>query len=139
MGNRKPTGRAMSMPGGLALGAGVSLVLTILLEVALTWMVMNGKLAMEMVGYGIMVQLLATSWLGAAVAMHRIKHRKMLVCMLSGLIYLLTLLCITAMFFGGQYEGIPVTALLVLGGSLAAGLVGAGKRGGGRKPLRHKR
>lgn len=134
--NRKPTGRAMSIPGGLAVAAGVSVSVTIAACLILTKLVVEEKLPMEHVGYGSMILLLTASFLGAVAAQGKIKHRKMLVCLLSGLVYYGILLGFTALFFGGQYTGIGVTGFLILGGCGTAALVTAGQ--GTSRKNRHK-
>lgn len=129
--NQKPTGRAMSMPAGLTVGAAVSLTITLLFAAVLSKLVDMEKLAWENIGYGIIVLLLAASFSGAMIAYARIKRQRLLVCGVSGVIYFGILLAITALFFGGQYEGIGVTAGLVFAGSACAGILGL--RDGGRK------
>lgn len=123
----KPTGRAMTMPGGLALGAAVSLGITLLGCLMLSKLVEKGVIHLDNIGYGILILLLSGSFLGAITAKSKIKRRKMLVCMLSGLVYFLILICITALFFGGQYQGVWVTGLVVSGGAGTACLASAGK------------
>ena len=61
--------------------------------------------------------------------------------MCSGLVYFVTLLAITALFFGGQYEAVGVTGLLVFGASTAVGLLKTqgGKLGSGKKKVRLRR
>ena len=135
----KPTGRAMSMPGGLALCAAVSMGITLAGCLLLAKLVHSGGVDPDKIGYGIMIQLLAAAFLGAAVAQGKIKHRKWMVCMLSGAIYFLILLGITALFFGGQYYGVGVTGLLVMGGALTAGLTLAGQGSRGRKTGKHRK
>jgi dolichol kinase len=57
----------------------------------------------------------------------------MFVCLISGMIYFCVLLSITALCFGGQYQGIGVTGLVVLCGSCCAGLMGLREKKQGRK------
>lgn len=135
--NRKVTGKASSMPAGLAVGGSVSLGLTVLLAAVIAKLVDSGKLAEESIGYGVMGLLLCASMAGALAAHGRIKRQRLLVAALSGLVYMATLLAITALFFGGQYEAVGVTALLVFGGSMVTALLGTGpKRGGKRRKIR---
>lgn len=135
--NGKVTGKAMSMPGGLAVGAGVSLGVTLLMAAVLAKLVDAERMAWENIGYGIMVLLLAASFAGAMVSFGKIKRQRMLVCGLSGVIYFAMLLAITALFFGGQYSAVGVTALLVLAGSGTAALLGLRQgRGGKRKKIK---
>ena len=72
------------------------------------------------VGYCAMVTLLLSALLGAMTAAGKIKRQRLVVCMVSGLCYFLMLICMTALFFGGQYSGVGVSALLIAGASAAA-------------------
>ena len=69
------------------------------------------------IGYGAMIILLAASTIGASISAWKIKRLRLQVCLLSGVAYYAALLCITALFFGGQYQGMGVTALVVLAGT----------------------
>ncbi len=140
--NQKPTGRAASMPAGLAIGAAVSLGITLVFAAVLAKLVDMEKLPWENIGYGIIALLLSASFSGAMTAYAKVKRQRIPVCLISGAIYFGMLLSITALFFGGQYEAVGVTALLVLGGSAAAGLLGL-RTGESRKhhkirPVRHR-
>ena len=126
--NRKVTGRAMSMPAGIAAGVGVSLGITLLGAVLLGWLIDRQTLDIGSIGYGAMVILLTAAALGALIAKALIKHRALVVCLISGAGYYLTLLAITALFFGGQYQGMGVTLGLVLAGAGAAGLLSLKKK-----------
>lgn len=135
--NQKPTGRTASMPAGLVFGAAVSLGITLISAAILAKLVDMERLAWENIGYGIMILLLLAPFFGSMAAYAKIKRQRMLVCAVSGVIYFGMLLSITALFFGGQYDSIGVTAGLVLAGSIAAGLLGL--RGGGGKKGRKLR
>jgi len=132
------TGKAASIPGGLALGAGVSVAVTLVLSAIIAKLVQTEALQQDQIGYAVMILLITASCLGAAVAQGRVKHQRVLVCMLSGLIYYVILICITALFFGGQYTGFGVTGLLISGGAgTTALLCGRRKRRGGKRKLLH--
>lgn len=131
--NQKPTGRAASMPVGLLFGALVSVGVTLLAMGLIAKLVSSEYITETQIGYGIMVTLLAASFSGAQAAIGKVKRQRLAVCILSGVIFFLILISITALFFGGQYEAVGVTAFLVLGGSLLAVLIG------GRPERREKR
>ena len=134
--NQKVTGTASSMPGGLASGAAVSLLATVAGCWFFAYLISIEKLVQSAIGYCAMVIILLSALLGAAVAVRRIKRRRLYVCGLSGLIYYLCLLSMTALFFGGQYQGVGVTALLVLGGAGTAAMLSLKGEG---SPRRRKR
>lgn len=123
------------MPGGLALGWTVSMAVTLAGAMGAAYLISGETIAETSVGYCSMVILLTASVLGPLVAAGRIKHRRVFVCAVSGLIYYATLLAVTALFFGGQYQGMGVTGLLVFGGCAAVILLGLrqGRRGSARK------
>lgn len=122
--NQKVTGKTRSMPGGLAVGWIASAVVTLLGAMIVAYLLDSGKMQMSGIGYGTMIILLAGAIFGAVLAFRCIRRQRLVVCLLSGAVYFLSLLALTALFFGGQYEGIGVTALVILGASLAVGLMG---------------
>lgn len=114
----------MSMPAGLAIGLAASLSITLLCTALIANLILSEKMNEAALGYGAMAILLLSSGAGSLIASVLIKHRWLLVSLGAGGIYFLTLLAITALFFGGQYQGIGVTALMILAGSGTVGLLG---------------
>lgn len=135
--NHKPTGRAASMPAGLLQGALVSVGITISIAAVLAKLLDSEKIGWESIGYGIVFLLLAASFLGAAAAYRKVKRQRIVVCAASGAIYFCVLLAVTALFFGGQYDGILVTFALIFAGSVLAALLGL-CHGGSRRTVRKK-
>lgn len=135
--NSLQKGRATSIPAGALIGAMYALIWTLLTSGVLGWLIYTEKMAEENIGYGSMVILLTASVLGALVSYGKVKRQRAVACLSAGGIYLLILLAITALFFGGQYTGVGVTSVLVIGGSGVAIFVsmerGNRKRGVGRK------
>lgn len=123
--NAKPTGRAVSAPVGLAIGCSISLGVTLIGAGVLAKLVDSETLAQEHMGYGIMVVLMIASWIGSLTSKGMIKRQKVLIGLLSGLLYFGVLLAITALFFGGQYNGVGETGLLILCGSVLGILAGS--------------
>jgi len=111
------------MPSGLALGAAVSMAATIAISFIGAQLIMNEVIAQEQIGYCSLAALLTGTILGAVTSARKVKHRKLVVCLLSGGVYLLILLATTALIFGGQYEGLATTCLTVMIGSVAALLI----------------
>lgn len=133
MATQKITGKASSVPVGLFYGAITSMGTTLLIAGILAKLIDGEAMAWENIGYGIMLLLLLASFLGANVASGKIKRQHLLICLMSGMTYMAILLSITALFFGGQYDGIWVTLLLVLGGSLSAALLRTHEKRGGKR------
>ena len=115
--NQKLTGRALSMPAGFAIGTGISLGTMITLSLLLAKLISTEKLEWEKAGYGIMIILLITSVIGAKSTCMMVKRRKLMSCAVTGVLYWLGLFIITALYFGGQYNGVGVTGIIILCGS----------------------
>jgi len=134
---QKITGRASTIPVGLGSGAAVSLGITIISVTVIAKLVSAEYLEESKIGYCVMVMLMAASYGGAEMAVKRIKRQRLMVCMLSGLLYFGMLLGMTALFFGGQYEAVGVTGILVIGGAFLAVLSGGRGRNGRRTKKRN--
>lgn len=122
--NRKVSGTASSMPAGLALGGCMALAVTLIGSVIAGYMISEERIPESGIGYCAMGILLAASALSAAVAVKKVKRRRIYVCALSGVIYYGILLSMTALFFGGQYQGMGVTGLVILAGCGFVALLG---------------
>lgn len=134
---RKTKGKAFSVPAGLGLGAAISVGLTIVLAWVLAKLILSETILEGHIGYGVMILLLISSFCGAFTAQSKIKRQRLVMCILSGILYLVILLAITALFFGGQYDAVGVTTLLVLGGSVTAGLIGKREKKAGKGRRAH--
>ena len=135
--NHKVTGKAMSMPAGICLGLGVSVLITLLGCGVMATLTSKETMPVTSVGYGVMLTLLLASALGALAAVTAIKHRRLVVCLVSGVCYFLTLIAITDLFFGGQYHGVVVTALVILAGCGTVALWGL--KGEGNRKIKHRK
>lgn len=113
---RKTTGTASSIPVGLALGVFVSLLATFAGSALTAWMINNEMIGEESVGYAAIFILVIAAILGALVSVWRIKRLRLQMCMLTGALYFLSLLAITALFFGGQYQGVGTSAIAIVAG-----------------------
>ena len=87
------------------------------------WLLSSEKIEERNIGYITMILLLVSSFLGALVATRLINEKRMLVCLCAGSVYLLSLLGITALFFGGIYSGVGESALVILAGVLSVALI----------------
>ena len=121
-------GKAASMPVGFFLGGVASLVVTIVTSGILAWLVISQKISENQIGYGVMVLLILASFSGAEVSYRKIKRQRLVVSMVAGVIYFGILLSMTAFFFGGQYNAVGESALMVLCGCGLAFLLKKGEK-----------
>ncbi len=137
--NRKSNGKASTVPIGLLYGVIVSILTTLTGTVLIANLIHTERMPWESVGYGILIEIMLASFLGANAAYSKIKHKRLLVSLMSGAVYYCVLLSMTALLFGGQYEAAGVTAGLVLAGCGASGLLGmSAKKAGGSKKTKYR-
>lgn len=133
---RKPqNGRAVSMTQGLMTGLAVSFTITLAATTILAKVIDKEILPWQNIGYAIIPILLLGSFAGAYTACQKIKRQKLGVSMLSGALYWIGLMAITALFYGGKYESVAVTAALIMAGCFSAFLLTAPKT----TPAKHRK
>ena len=132
--NRKPTGRAVSVPVGLGWGLLTSVVITLSGCLLTAHLINREILSWEQSGYSVMAILLFSAWAGAAVTAGKIKRRKAMMCLGAGTSYFLLLMAMTALFFGGHYSGVGETGLMIFCGSTLGILTGIREKRGRNTP-----
>lgn len=136
--NRKVTGKAMSMTAGILVGTMLAIVITLAGTALLAWMIDAEYLSENGIGYAAMVILVVASAAASISAIILVKRKQLLISLATGGIYLLLLLGLTAFCFGGQYQGIVPTVIIVTGSCLASAMItNQGK--GNRTSVRHNR
>ena len=121
--NKKVFGKAMSMPAGIAIGLGISLIL-LMTGCAVIAALLEKEIIMEgQIGYGAMVTLFFSSAIGSAAAVVLVKHRRLMVSLLHGSGYMGSLFLINGLLFGGTITGGWVTAILLYGASCCVSLL----------------
>lgn len=136
---KKTTGAAMGIAAGLAFALLASLAVTLAGSALTALLVSSEKIGEGAIGYAAMMILALASVLGAWVAVILVKRLRLQVAMLSGGCYYLMLLAMTALLFGGQYQGMGTTAIIVLAGSaLIAFLPAKGSKTGKRKKMAYR-
>jgi len=117
------SGKAVSVPYGLGISLLMNILVTSIAILVLTALVGHKIIEWDYIGYYIMVMLLISSFLGAKAALLSIKTQPLLITGMAGILFWMYLLCITALFFGGNYSSVFETALLTIGGSITAALL----------------
>lgn len=136
--NHNAKGRALSMPAGLSIGTSICMVLTLLMSLILSKLVSTERMEWSQIGYGIMGMLLIASIAGGKAACTIVRRRKLLVCASISILYWLSLLMVTALFFGGQYSGMGVTGLVILCGDGLVCIYELRREGGGKNGFRRR-
>ena len=128
----KPIGKKASVPAGLVTGILTSLGFLFLGASILAWMINKEMLEKKATGYGVMMLLIVASYMGCKVGYIRIKEKRRIISGMVGVVLMLILLSVTALFFDGQYSGVGVTLMQILCGCGLAVLPMESKRGVGK-------
>ena len=112
----KKTGKTIGIPAGIAIGTLISLVVSIIGAAVSAWLVSSEKIGEGGIGYASLIIVALATVGGAWFSVSMIKRLRLQMCMLSGACYFLCLLGMTALFFGGQYQGIGSVAIAVICG-----------------------
>ena len=111
---RKFSGRALSIPAGLGIGLLIALVVTVAGAAITSWLIYAEKIGEGSSGYAAMLILALAAGTSALSAVYLIKKQRLQICMLTGVCYYLSLLGMTALLFGGQYQGMGMSAIVIL-------------------------
>jgi len=120
---RKSTGKAKSIPGGLAMSGLISMVITFVLCAAIAGFLEAEKITWTHAGYWIMGMLYLSSFVGSKFAVMFIKRQKLTIIIMTSILYWGLLLCLTALFFGGDFSAIWETAGIIAAGAGSAALI----------------
>ena len=116
----------------------VSVITTLVCSAVLAWLISAEKMHADAIGYGTAVALLAASFVGALTAVARIKRLRMQVCLITGGVYYLVLLSVTALFFGGRYQEMGAAAIFVILGSGMTALLGIREKKSRKNKMRKR-
>ena len=135
---QKHGGRTASLPTGLAVGAAVSIGVTIMICVVGAILISAELVPQDQIGYCTLTALVAATIFGGLAACGKVQRQKLMVCLLSAAVYYLLLVGVTITFFGGNFQGLGVTGAVVFLGSVATILLATGKKKQGRGARRKK-
>ena len=119
----KRKGTTIGIPAGLGIGALISLLTTLAGAALVSYLVAAEKIGEGTIGVSAMIILAVAAAVGAWCAVCVVKRLRLQVCMMTGACYYLSLLALTALFFGGRYQGMGISALIVLGGCTLVALI----------------
>lgn len=128
---------ALSIPVGLALGIGISVVVTLALSAVVAKLVDSGKASEGAIGYFALGIVFTAVFAGSVVTAAKTDAPRFAVCGALAGVYLAIGLGLTALVFDGAYHGVIKTAAVIAVSGSAAALIGRKKgRGAKRKRIR---
>lgn len=120
--NRKDISR--KNVGVLLGGAMAAFAVTLVCCAVCAWLISKEMIGESATDYCIPVILIVSSFAGGKIAIHRIRERRLITGVIAAAAYVLVLLALTALFFGGQYQAIGVTIPAALSGGAGAAILG---------------
>lgn len=135
---KKAAGKSVGVAVGILIGVAVSVAITLISCMILAWLISVEKIALDSMNYGAGVVLMLASFLGALMAVGRIKRMRTQVCLMTGGAYYLMLLSITALFFSGRYKGCGLAAIFVFAGCGLAALLGIKEKKGRKYKIKNR-
>ena len=116
---KKTTGTSASIPVGIGLGLVASMVITLACSGITAYLISAEKIGEHTIGYMVMLILALSAVIGTWIAVTAIKRLRLQISLLFAGCFYLVLLAMTALLFGGQYQGMGISAVIVLAGSMA--------------------
>ena len=123
----------MKIPKGIGLGVAVSFVSTIIMAAIGALLLSTEKLGEGQESLITVISMLLASALGAITAIGITAAKRLPVCLATGAGYFLTLLAITALFFGGMYSGVGESGLVIMAGVLSVALLSLNSKKSNKK------
>ena len=120
----------------IGFGAIAGLLSTFLGSMILALLINKQILEQTRMETGAGIILFASAAIASLVAVRK-GSNKLPVAVITGVLYCLCLLCINALFYSGEYAGVPVSVLLVLGASACTGIMSSGRKAKGK--YKHKK
>lgn len=114
-----------SIPVAICAGTVISFVSMIIGVMIITLLLSNETIAEAVIGYAVLLTTLISVVVGTVVTVLLVKSRVFVLSLCTSSAFFLLLLALTAMFFGGQYSGVPATLLVIIGGSVGVALITA--------------
>ena len=113
----------LSIPASITIGTVICGILSVIGLFVITYLISIEKIQTDSIGHATMVVIVVSVLAGSFSAASLAKCNLLIVTLSTGATLIFLLLAVTAIFFDGQFAGMPVTSVLVLGCCLASALV----------------
>ncbi len=120
---RKKANLNSSIPMALVVGWITSLITTVSITSIMAILIAGDYIQPEILAPASVITVMVSAFAAANFAAVQISEKKLAVCIASGAIYYISLVCCNVLFFGGLYHGLGGAALTIIGSALVAGLL----------------
>ena len=134
---RKTTGS--KIPMAIAIGVIACLAISFGCTALVASLILNGAMGESLINAAVTGVYFLSAFAGSILAAVIAKEKRLLVCLLSGAIYLACVVSVNAMFFEGIYSGVLWGIVASLAGAFCAGLLGMfTKQGRGKRIKKYR-
>lgn len=120
---KKGAAKEYSIPISLAVGLMAGWITTLLLSTVIATMIAGERLQEDSISITAVITIVLASFIAAMYTAKYAGRNKLGMCIVSGGLYYLSLLCCTALSFGGSYCGLGSGVLTIIGSATVAGLL----------------
>lgn len=107
----------------VCIGVLISVTVMLIGVIVTSLLVANETVSSNTTSYWVMGISLVSSMIGSAVAIGIAKRQLAIVGISTSMAFMLILISLTAIFYGGQYSGVPATLLLILCGGISSVII----------------
>lgn len=132
------SGGWMAMLKQSFIGSGVSVLTMILGNAVSAWLITSERIQESAAGYCILATLIASIAIGGLTAMRKMQEKRLPLMLLVGAEVFLFLVVLKMLFFSGEWDGVGVTAGIIVGCSAALAILLSGKGKGTVKRRKKK-
>ena len=123
MENKKVSLNGRNAASAIGLGVVISVVLMLVATFVVSALLMNQTIEIESVGVLVLIVTELSVFVGCAFSTLRMRRSVLPVAVATSLGLFIIQIGITALFFEGQYRGMIVTLVTLLGGAVASSLI----------------
>ena len=123
MENKKVSLNGRNAVSAIGLGVVISVVFMFVATFVVSALLMNQTIEIESVGVPVLIVTELSVLVGCAFSTLRMRRRVLPVAVATSLGLFIIQIGITALFFDGQYHGMIVTLITLLGGAVATSLI----------------
>ena len=128
-----------TMLSAILIGTATSILTSVIGAAITAWMISTGKAPQSGTNTAGWIILFLSAACGSWIASKMAEGKKLQTAMITGGTYLMILILMTALFFGGNYSGLWVGAILTGAASLATAMLSLRQGSGGKKMQWKKR
>ena len=109
-----------------SVGALVSLTVSLVANAVLAALIVNEKSGEQTMGYAVLAGIAISAVIGAYISIHITDGKYMITALINGGLFISALLLVNIIFYGGEFDGILVTAGVILAVCISAALLAPG-------------